>query len=287
MLYEELPPPPALAPYVECFWVGRAEAAPPFRPREALVPDGTTELMLNFGGPYVRYADPETQHGELVTGPHILGLRERGLFIEQRGRLNVFAIRFRTAGIAPFVRLPARALTQRSVPLGDVWGSLAIELEERVADRVAASSSAMVSAASAVLYRRLSSMPRDHLATRARDATQLVFRSGGAMTVERLGYALGMNYKALERLFEERLGMTPKRALRVARFSRALHALQRAGPVRGVLSRVAHEAGYADQAHFSREFYDLVGMTPSAFLAQRFTIATVTEPARGKRVSDD
>jgi hypothetical protein len=27
MLYEELPPPPVLAPYVECFWVGRADAA--------------------------------------------------------------------------------------------------------------------------------------------------------------------------------------------------------------------------------------------------------------------
>jgi len=54
MLYEELPPPPALAPYVECFWVGRADAAPPFRPREALVPDGTTELMLNVGGPCSR-----------------------------------------------------------------------------------------------------------------------------------------------------------------------------------------------------------------------------------------
>ena len=248
------------------------------------MPDGTTELMLNFGGPYVRYTGPDATRGEMVAGSHILGLRERGVFIEQRGRLDVFAIRFRMAGIAPFVRLPARALTQQSVPLGDVWGPLAGELEACVAD--ASSSSGRVVAASAVLHARLSSMPRDRLATRAHDATQLVFRSGGSMTVERLGTALGMSYKALERLFEERLGMTPKRALRVARFNRALHTLQRSASARGALSRVAHEAGYADQAHFSREFLDLVGLTPSAFLAQRFTIATVTEPARGKRLGD-
>lgn len=284
MLYREFLPAPWLAPYVECFWVGRAASAPPFRPRELLVPDGTTELMLNFGGPYVRFADHAAGAGHMVTGSHILGLRERGVFIEQLGRLDVFSIRFRTAGIAPFVRVPARALTQQSVPLSDVWGGLAGELEEKVAE--ARGSQAMVAAATGVLARRIANAPRDHAAERALDAQFLVFRSGGAMTVERLGSHLGMSYKALERLFDERLGLTPKRALRVARFSRALHELQRLAQARGELSRVAHAVGYTDQAHFTREFRDLAGLTPTEFLAQRFTIASVTEPALAKRVGD-
>jgi AraC-like DNA-binding protein len=284
MLYREMLPAPWLAPYVECFWVGRATAAPPFRPRELLVPDGTTELMLNFGGPYVRFAESDARTGDRVTGSHILGLRERGVWIEQLGRLDVFSIRFRTAGIAPFVRVPARALTQQSVPLSDVWGGLARELEARVAE--ARGLRAMVAAATAVLARRLASVPRDHAAQRALDAQWLVFRSGGALTVERLGHALGMSYKALERMFDERLGLTPKRALRVARFSRALHALQRSAEPSGELSRIAHGAGYADHAHFTREFRELAGLTPSEFVAQRFTIASVTEPALAKRVGD-
>jgi len=284
MLYREFLPPPWLAPYVECFWVGRADAAPPFRPRELLVPDGTTELMVNFGGPYVRFADTRAPLGDLVSGTHILGLRERGVFIEQLGRLDVFSVRFRTAGIAPFARVPARALTQQSIPLGDLWGGLATELEARVAE--APTPTAMVAAATVVLAHRIASAPRDHMAQRAFHAQWLVFRSGNAMSVERLGYTLGLSYKALERLFDERLGLTPKRALRVARFSRALHGLQRSSQPRGDLSRIAHDAGYADHAHFTREFRALAGLTPTEFIAQRFTIASVTEPALAKRVGD-
>ena len=61
------------------------------------------------------------------------------------------------------------------------------------------------------------------------------------------------------------VGMSPKRLARIARFQHALqtlHALD-AGQ-RGTLTAV--ECGYADQAHFVREFRELAGCPPEAHL---------------------
>ena len=54
---------------------------------------------------------------------------------------------------------------------------------------------------------------------------------------------------------------------RVYRFARAILAIDARHPVDW--SRLAHAAGYFDQAHFSKEFRDFTGHTPTAYLALR------------------
>ena len=61
-----------------------------------------------------------------------------------------------------------------------------------------------------------------------------------------------MSYKRLERVFARDVGLSPKHFARVARVQRALE-LRTLRP--GVaLAALAVHSGYADQAHFSREF---------------------------------
>lgn len=48
MIYREFTPHPLLAQYIECYWKADADR-PPFRDTESLIPDGTIELMFNFG----------------------------------------------------------------------------------------------------------------------------------------------------------------------------------------------------------------------------------------------
>jgi AraC-like DNA-binding protein len=63
-------------------------------------------------------------------------------------------------------------------------------------------------------------------------------------------------------LFRSTVGLAPKHYYRVRRFSNALGRLAR-GNAR--LADVAASAGYSDQAHLSREFRELAGVTPSAY----------------------
>ena len=74
--------------------------------------------------------------------------------------------------------------------------------------------------------------------------------------VEALAGELGLSERQLRRRFHAAAGYGPKTLQRVLRFRRFLAAS------REDLARAALEAGYADQAHLSRECARLAGTSP-------------------------
>ena len=77
-----------------------------------------------------------------------------------------------------------------------------------------------------------------------------------------------MSERHLRRRFESSVGYGPKTLARVLRLQRFL-ALARADPDEG-LAGLAAAAGYADQAHLSRDCAALTDRTPGALLAERY-----------------
>ena len=78
--------------------------------------------------------------------------------------------------------------------------------------------------------------------------------------------ALGaMSTRSLQRLFRTYVGISPKAVLARYRLQDAAAAID-AGQVTD-LATLAAELGWFDQAHFSRDFRSVVGVTPSAYLA--------------------
>ena len=75
-----------------------------------------------------------------------------------------------------------------------------------------------------------------------------------------------MNERFLQRLSAERIGLTPKWLIRRRRLQEAARHL--AGDASG-LADLAASLGYADQAHFQRDFKSVTGMTPVTYARQR------------------
>jgi AraC-like DNA-binding protein len=91
----------------------------------------------------------------------------------------------------------------------------------------------------------------------------------GRVSIDRLAANTGMTRRHLERQFLRQVGVSPKRLARIARFQRALRVLEDPddpGP-RGAVTAAA--CGYADQAHFVRDFRDLAGCPPTEHLLSR------------------
>lgn len=77
-----------------------------------------------------------------------------------------------------------------------------------------------------------------------------------------LAERFAMSERTLQRLCLRRLGLTPRWLVQRRRLHEGAARL-RAG--HGDLASLAADLGYADQAHFSREFREVTGQTPSGF----------------------
>ena len=92
-----------------------------------------------------------------------------------------------------------------------------------------------------------------------------LLRTGGRIPVHQLARHVGWSRRYLSERFRRELGLAPKTAGRVIRFDRSHTALTRQG--RPGLAQIAADCGYADQAHLTREWRELAGQTPSAWMA--------------------
>ena len=90
-----------------------------------------------------------------------------------------------------------------------------------------------------------------------------------ATTVDDLCVRLGWSPREVRRRFTAALGFGPKAMQRMLRFQRALAHARRVAAAE-TLSGVAAAAGYADQAHMTREFRALALATPGALLGGPF-----------------
>jgi AraC-like DNA-binding protein len=114
----------------------------------------------------------------------------------------------------------------------------------------------------ALLLRRLKTAPspRPDVAY----AWSRLLATDGAVSVAQLCAELGCSRRHLSARFGDEVGLGPKAVARILRFRRATALLddRRRAPT---LADVAAISGFADQAHLTREFRAMAGVTPGAF----------------------
>jgi len=130
MEYKEYKPHPVLSAYIECYWSALADR-PPFRDQESLIPDGTIELMFNFGDNYAQIKDGQSL---TVKGSHVIGIRKHSLLISQTRKQHIFSIRFKPGGSYPFFRIPVHLFSNAFFQVEDLLGKEYRVLEEQMAE---------------------------------------------------------------------------------------------------------------------------------------------------------
>jgi AraC-like DNA-binding protein len=228
MSYAEWSPTTALADRVVCTWTSSVPADAP--PRESVVlPDACMDLIWDGRALFVAGPDSGPVAVVLQPGSSIVG------------------IRFRPGAAPGFFGVPASEFRDGHVALADLWRTEAEVLEERLhAASPAAARAALEEAvartdpidpAVAAVVRLLATSPRRPVAA-----------------------VLGLSERQLRRRCTAALGYGPKMLERIVRFRRFLR-LAEARPADG-LAYLAALAGYADQAHLTRECVRLAGATP-------------------------
>jgi AraC-like DNA-binding protein len=259
-------------------YVGRAPAPPldrfiddiycltgiPRHRRLNVPPMPSAHLFINLAGPVRLYDSDPAVPPAVFTDGWFMGVWTRRFLIEYPTPVRVAGVHFKPWGISRFAGVPASELRDRWLPVDAVWERSLDRMRDRIAR--ATSTGKVLQILEDELRPRLVPAPSPGLELVGHTAGRLE-ASWGAVSVGALTDSAGVSGNHLATQFKSHLGVTPKRVARIYRFARLILSVDAVHPVDW--SQLAQAAGYFDQAHFSREFKDFTGHTPTAYLTLR------------------
>jgi AraC-like DNA-binding protein len=240
--YQELRPAAALDAHFQCTWSNA-----PARDRDhrlAVVPDGCVDIVwidgeLTVAGPDVSVAISSVTRDGTVVG-----------------------IRFRPGAAQTWLGLPMSEIVDSRVALDTFWGARARELARMIGD--AATIPARMRSLETALSRMASGLapPPPDMGFLFNTLKTGSAGPGMAIILDRLD----VSPRTLRRRCEAAFGYGPKTLDRILRFQRFLRLARQEEAPR--LATLAFAAGYADQAHLTREVRRLSGFSPAVLLSQ-------------------
>jgi AraC-like DNA-binding protein len=240
---ERLLPPPELEPFIHHFWWLVWDLRKPFTAE--VLPHPAARILFEEGASRSR--------GEV-----------EGVFTTRQSRTRVgqgelFGIQFRPVTFQALLGQSMSSVTDQVVPLARVLGAKGASWSKQVF--AAKSIEAKLAVASTFLAARLGPLSVEVKALR--DVVERLSSDRSLLRVEDVASELELDSRAVQRRFLRYVGVGPKWVIRRYRLIEAAERLKAPRPP--ALAALADALGYADQAHFARDFKKVVGHAPGEF----------------------
>jgi AraC-like DNA-binding protein len=241
--YAEWAPPAALRGAVACLWARVSPEGAGQSDQSGLVlPDACSDLIWERGvGGYV--AGPDTGPARPIIQPGTV----------------IVGVRFRPSAGGQALKTPLSEIANQRVPLADLLPPAARRLSPALDPAEAAGRVLDITGA----------LIADGAPDRAMARAAALLRDPAARA-EAVAAEVGLSERQFRRRSQAAAGYGPKTLQRVLRFHRFVRLLD-AAHTPPDLAALAAEAGYADQAHLTRECSALSGFTPAALARVRRT----------------
>jgi AraC-like DNA-binding protein len=258
---KEYKPSAELSPYVELFWTGRFNIKSAALLSQRVIPYGYVELIIHISD----------EHCELLQGSEhspspdytLIGMFTKHYDVHFRKLVKVFGIRFKPEGIYHIFRTPASEVHQSFVDMESIAGQDFREVCSKLKEAV--STSQMISLAEEYLLKKLNNSPLNlYYLNRAAD---IIRKRKGNISISELAGKVYISTRQLEREFKQKIGISPKNYMRIARLNEVNRKIQNGERVD--LTSLSYIAGYSDQAHFIRDFRQFTGESPKVFISKK------------------
>lgn len=254
--YQVINPHPLLTPYIGCYWILRTTKVSTVR-RELILPDGYTELILNYGTSYT-WHDRERQIERAINTVHIVGERDFSVKVEINPGLNQLGVKIKPIGLFVLLHQPLNLLANQILKPDELSISILPELYEQIYE--ANSDQSRINLLNRFFLKRLltADLPEPLIGK----ALQIILKHQGNIRIDSLTDYLDIHYKTLERKFKTYVGLSPKTFARIVRFKntyKKFHAIANQD------SSFFLDLGYYDQNHFIKDFKYFLHTTPSKY----------------------
>jgi AraC-like DNA-binding protein len=251
MQHQEFEPPSALRDTIKCFWYDRKDFGEQQSGFE-VVPDGYAEIIFHFGS-----ACSMSHNGGLqpLPSPFMMGLLSQPVHFYTKNRLEIIGIRCFPWTVFDLLGLPSGKdrVNIFEHPIAQLQSTLnewinAGKIDEAVAE---------------VKQYFLDAWPGITTDSMLFKAGAAMRGANGTLPVSQVAAAAHVTVRTLERNFRQSSGHTVKDVSGLMRFEQVRNQLWLYPDSN--LAGLAHELGYTDQSHLSREFKRYSGTSPAAF----------------------
>jgi AraC-like DNA-binding protein len=237
-------PSAALAPFVEHFWTVAWR-----------LPEGEVFVQETLPYPCVHVAF-ERNRSEVVC---VL----KGRFVRRlEGLGRVFGVRLHPGAFYPFLPQDQSRLCDKRISVNAVFPNLDLaDFEQHLFSRT--TEIEMVGELDQLFVSHLPSQIADVDVVQA--CYNLIERDQSISSVHDLAGSACVSVRSLQRKFSQIIGVSPKWVVQRIRLQDALERVQASESE--TLASIAADLGYADQAHFTRDFKAVVGVSPQRYKA--------------------
>ncbi|QHV99585.1 AraC family transcriptional regulator [Spirosoma endbachense] len=233
-------------------------------------PDGHTGFVFT-------YADPLTQYyvtDQPLTLPNsfVYGQANRYHTLLSGKKIGMLIVVLQPWGLHVLSGIPGNETTNNQISLSSVFGNDGSRLQEQILND--ADNASRIKRIELFLLKHWQGLSYESVSVQA--AIQRIHQTKGSTTVQELTRHLSVTERSLERRFDKVMGIRPKQFARIIRLQHCLK-IHRENPAL-TLTELAYSTGYYDQAHFIREFTNLVGITPTQYDANAQRLAVNLMP---------
>ena len=255
MFYQEFHPHPSLTPFIHCYWVLEYSAST--EDTEIIIPDGQTEIILNYGNPF---AEIDHLHEIPQKSFFVCGQIDRALKLKPSSQVGVVGIRFKSVGLYPLIGIPLKELNNQRVDISEL-----LDPDQGFLERfhVCDNHETRISIVDHYLHRLLIGKVVDPAVDYF---AELLQNNSGQKSLDHGYDQMGFSERHMRRKFQLWTGWSPQKMNTILRLQKALKLWK--SRKFNQLTPLALEAGYYDQSHFIGDFKYIVGELPSSYFAK-------------------
>ena len=252
MPYRNFDPVRELKSHIKCCWY--AERSFAIGDSFDILPDGYIELVFCMPENRVFYHIGDQTH--VLPNTFVVGLLDSPLKISTNGLLRTIGIRFYPWGFYDLFK-------PRPEPLSDLSSHVLIQAAENIIDGHAPGY-LPDQCISEVQHLFSIVVPRSpDKEDKVRLASEVLGRERGLKKIKELATEQYVSTRQLDRLFNEKIGQSPKALAQLIRFENIRDRIYQCPTIN--LTQLAYEFDYADQSHFIADFKRYAGKNPRAF----------------------
>ncbi|MBK6998042.1 MAG: helix-turn-helix transcriptional regulator [Lewinellaceae bacterium] len=253
--------------YIRSYWLIQSEGVE--EPLDLLVPDGYPEMffvlneslkMPQFSGE--KYWPEHTDAG-------LIGQATAPFAFQPAPFSKMLFVKFYPWTPQQLFGIPSWQLNDLAIDLGAATTDPAFrQLNQRVCS--SQNLTDMVTLLDAFFLKKLAYAPADN--SFLAFAVRQIYASNGAISIDQLTQHAHASRRYVEKIFKEKIGMSPKQYARMIRVKKASMYLM--DPRFNFnIREIACHLDYYDQSHLLKDFKSVMGQSPSVYLQQKISFS--------------